>query len=212
MRDLPSFPAPTLTIRPWPDPVIDELGHDARSEYVERFWLGVLGPTAIWLLRRLATGLEQQPEGFELDLATTAVELGVGSSSGKHSPFVRTIQRCCRFGLLEPPTADTLRVRRKLPPLTRSQVERLPAHLQQEHHAWVERARPPAAPLSELRERARGFALSLLSQGAPGAAIERELHRRGIHPALAHEAVTWAVSHETASRAPAQQDDLPPAA
>ena len=25
-----------LTVRPWPDPVIDTLGHDPRSAYVER--------------------------------------------------------------------------------------------------------------------------------------------------------------------------------
>jgi len=33
-----------LTIRAWEDPVVDALGHDPRSEYVERFWLPVLGP------------------------------------------------------------------------------------------------------------------------------------------------------------------------
>ncbi|MDQ6911186.1 MAG: hypothetical protein M3Z84_10475, partial [Actinomycetota bacterium] len=38
-------PAPTLAIRPWPDGVIDALGHDPRSQYVERFWLGILGPS-----------------------------------------------------------------------------------------------------------------------------------------------------------------------
>ena len=34
-----------LHIRRWHDPLIDELGHDARSRYVERFWLGILGPS-----------------------------------------------------------------------------------------------------------------------------------------------------------------------
>lgn len=28
-----------LPVRPWPDSVIDALGHDPRSAYVERFWL-----------------------------------------------------------------------------------------------------------------------------------------------------------------------------
>ena len=44
----PSVPAGTtagpLTIRPWPDDVIDSLGHDPRSHYVETYWLGILGP------------------------------------------------------------------------------------------------------------------------------------------------------------------------
>lgn len=37
-----------ITVRPWIDPVVDEHGHDPRSRYVERFWLGVLGPTAMF--------------------------------------------------------------------------------------------------------------------------------------------------------------------
>ena len=42
---VPSPAAETLTIRPWPDPVIDSLGHDPRSHYVETYWLGILGPS-----------------------------------------------------------------------------------------------------------------------------------------------------------------------
>ena len=58
-----TIPAESLSIRPWPDPVIDLLGHDPRSAYVERFWLGVLGPSTTWLMRRLASGLETAPAG-----------------------------------------------------------------------------------------------------------------------------------------------------
>ena len=35
-----------IRVLPWPDPVIDSLGFDPRTAYVERFWLGVLGPTS----------------------------------------------------------------------------------------------------------------------------------------------------------------------
>lgn len=43
----PFAPAePTLVVIPWNDPVVDSIGHDARSTYVELFWLNVLGPTA----------------------------------------------------------------------------------------------------------------------------------------------------------------------
>ena len=34
----------TLAVRPWPDPVIDALGHDPRSAYVEQYWLPILRP------------------------------------------------------------------------------------------------------------------------------------------------------------------------
>ena len=37
----------TVTITPWPDPVIDTLGFDPRSSYVETFWLPTLGPTSL---------------------------------------------------------------------------------------------------------------------------------------------------------------------
>jgi hypothetical protein len=35
--------------------VVDTLGFDPRSSYVED-WLGILGPSTTWLLRRLAAG------------------------------------------------------------------------------------------------------------------------------------------------------------
>jgi hypothetical protein len=35
---------PALTVVPWPDTVIDRVGYDPRTVYVERFWLGILGP------------------------------------------------------------------------------------------------------------------------------------------------------------------------
>ena len=64
----------TLAVRPWPDPVIDALGHDPRSAYVEHFWLGILGPSTTWLLRRLAAGFETSPSGFDLQLAEAVVD------------------------------------------------------------------------------------------------------------------------------------------
>ena len=48
----------TITILAWHDEVGDALGHDPRSDYVERFWLSILGPSTTWLLRSLAWGLE----------------------------------------------------------------------------------------------------------------------------------------------------------
>jgi hypothetical protein len=193
-------------VGPWPDRVVEEQGHDPRSPYVERYWLGVLGPTATWLIRRLADRLEAEPEGFELDLAALAAELGVGHKAGANAPFVRTLQRCARFGVVEIGAAG-LRVRRRLPPLTAFQVERLPEHLRAQH----QREQAACGPtLDELRERARGFALSLFDQGLTSLQVERELHRRAVHPALAHAAVAWAEQHLDAGAPSA--DPLPPAA
>ena len=203
----PTFPVPTLAVRAWADPVIDEVGHDVRSAYVERFWLNILGPSATWLLRRLVNSLDAAPDGFDLDLSTCAVEIGLGSHSGRNSPFVRSIDRLCRFGAAMLQEPATLLVRRKLPPLTRAQVERLPETLRTEHQVWAEQpAGGSSLALEAMRQRARQMALSLLEIGEDGAATERQLHRWRIHPAVAHEATGWAVArHREAQVAQARQ-------
>lgn len=212
MSSLPPLASPTLTVRPWPDAVIDELGHDPRSPYVERFWLGVLGPTATWLMRRLVAGLEQDPAGYQLDLALTASELGLGHRSGQHSPFIRSIQRCGHFGLAEVVGDATLRVRRKLPPLTRVQLERLPDPLRAAHDHWVRHQGPGTTVAAEqLRNRARHLALSLLELGEDGEATERQLHRWRVHPAMAHDATAWAIARHRAALGAATATDGGPA-
>lgn len=208
---LPTLPASTLAVRPWPDPVIDQVGHDPRSPYVEQFWLGVLGPTATWLLRRLASGLETSPAGYDLDLPITAHELGLGGRAGPQSPFVRSVARCCRFGAAELVEPATLRVRRKLPPLTRLQVARLPEPLQAAHKAWSEEHATDAVAVASLRNRARHLALSLLELGEDGEATERQLHRWRIHPAMAHDATAWAVARHRAAHDAATAEHAVPA-
>ena len=197
---------PTVRVIPWPDPVVEELGHDPRSAYVERYWLGVLGPTATWLVRRLADRLDEEPDGFDLDLGALAAELGVGHREGRHTPFLRTLQRCARFGLVEI-RPRSLRVRRHLPPLTSFQLERLPPHLRRSHR--LERG-DEGLTVDELRERARGFALSLLDQGRSMEEAERDLHRRDVHPAMAAAAVRWASGHRAVALSACE--DAPPAA
>src|SRR5262245_42123366 len=75
----PPSPPILLTVRPWPDPVIDTVGHDPRSVYVEQFWLSVLGPSTVLLFRRLALLFDLAPDGFSLDLGQTAAALGLSS-------------------------------------------------------------------------------------------------------------------------------------
>jgi hypothetical protein len=185
----------SISVEPWTDPVVDELGHDPRSPYVERFWLSILGPSTVWLLRRLADGLDGTPEGFVLDLQDAARSIGVGLSGGRGSPFLRSIDRSCRFGAARFVAEDTLAVRRKLPPLTQRQVTRLPERLQHEHATWL--AQQPKRPtVHEMRMRAQQLALSLLDIGEDTSATERQLHHWKFHPAVAHEAVRWAVEQQ----------------
>jgi hypothetical protein len=136
-----SFAAPedqTVRVVPWTDPVIDELGLDPRSAYVETFWLGILGPSTTWLMRRFATLLDEEPRGVTLDLGEEARRLGVGHREGRRSPFVRALGRCVTFELARAQGRGILGVRRRMPPLNRRQILHLPGTLQESHRRWQE--------------------------------------------------------------------------
>lgn len=181
----------TLLIRPWPDPIIDTLGHDPRSLYVETFWLPTLGPTALLLLRHLAGRFDERPEGVELTVATTSQALGLGHRDGNSSPILRTLTRLGQFDLACDDGRGTVAVRRNLPPVNRRHIGRLPSDLQIAHAEWAE-AELDEAPLGQARRRARRVAFTLLEQGDDPDHIERVLHSTGFHPSLCHESAQWA--------------------
>jgi hypothetical protein len=186
-----------MQIRPWPDAVIDKVGHDARSRYVEQFWLGILGPSTTWFLRLIAHRLDTEPAGFVLDLPATARTLGLG----ERGPLQRTIERAVRFDLARQAGVDGLDVRRRLPPLNRGQVARLHEAAQQAHADWQEHLLSRNR-FEDQQRRARLLALSLFETGEEPVAVERELHRWRYHPALAADATRWALDrHRLAATA-----------
>ena len=198
---IPVLPVDTLTVRPWPDPVIDQLGHDPRSQYVETFWLGILGPSTTWLLRRIVAGFDDEgcEAGYELDLPETARCLGLGERRSRHSPFARALSRLVQFDVAQLQGDRVLAVRRKVPPLNRRQVLRLPASLQVAHEQ-LQDADLHVDEVEHLRHRAERLALSLLDLGEDIGATERQLLRWKFHPTLVREAVAWAVEHRAARR------------
>lgn len=201
---LPWHGATTLRVAAWPDPVVDQVGHDPRSVYVETFWLPALGPSACWLLRRLVATLEAEPAGFDLDLAATASALGLGGGTSRHSPVVRTLARIVHFRLARPTDPEAVEVRRRLPPLTRRQASRLPAALRDDHARWLADQLAPEGV--DRQRRARALALSLLELGEDRSATEQQLTRWRFTPAAAARAVTWAAEvHEYRTRHPAGQ-------
>ena len=118
----------TLLIKPWNDPVVDTLGHDPRSRYVEQFWLPTLGPTALLLLRHLADRFDRDPDGVELTVVDTSHALGLGQREGSASPIVRTLRRLTQFDLAcEDPMSDTVAVRRNVPPVNTAPPPSAPA-------------------------------------------------------------------------------------
>ena len=204
----PTDPVDSLAIRPWPDPVIDALGHHPCSAYVETFWLGILGPSTTWLLRHLVTTLEAKPAGFDLQLNDTAKRLGLGERGGKHSPFMRTLGRMVRFQLAQLEDSTTLAVRLRVPPLTRHQQLRLPELLQRAHTGWQEhQLRTPA--LDQQRQRARQLALSYLEAGLGSEETERQLMRLAYHPAICHDGVRWAIDRHQRALAAAAAVSVP---
>jgi hypothetical protein len=180
-----------LTIQPWPDPIIDTVGHDPRSLYVETFWLPTLGPTALLLLRHLATRFDERPGPVELPVAEASQALGLGEREGHSSPIVRSLARLETFDLACSDGQTTVAVRRNLPPVQRRHLRRLPSNLQSMHAAWTE-ARLAEAPHAEARRRARRVALAMLEEGGDADHVERVLYTTGFHPAICHDAARWA--------------------
>lgn len=177
-----------LFLRSWADPVIDLVGYDPRSPYVERFWLPVLGPSTIWLLRRLASLLEERPGGSVVETARLARELGIGERTGPAAPFARTVKRCVDFQMArwEEPV---LMVRRRLPPLANRHLRRLPEALRAEHAAL---ATAPRAVDERLLRHGRRLAVSLLDFGEDQAAAESQLVRWGFDRPLARQCAAFA--------------------
>lgn len=184
---------PTLVVVPWHDEVVDTIGYDPRSTYVETFWLNVLGPTTTWIVRRMVTGLDEYPGGYELDLEQTAAALGLVFTPGAANPFARSMNRCVLFGAAQP-VAGGLAVRRRLPPVSARHLQRMPPYLRAAHQSWRTTAPSPGAH----EQRARILAEAMLQAGDPGEAIERQLLGLGIAPPVAVDIAQRLVT-ETAS-------------
>ena len=128
---IPTLPS-SLWIEPWRDSITEEKGHDPRSRYVEQFWLGVIGPTAVWLMRHIAHEFENSPDGFVLPVTATARQLGISPKAGPRGGLQRTLHRLVMFRLASEGHAGYA-IRRRLPPLNHAQLRRLPEHLQRSH-------------------------------------------------------------------------------
>lgn len=142
-------------------------------------------------MRLLAESLDTAPDGFELGVEVTARRLGVAGRSGRNSPLSRAVSRCKSFELVREPEAGVLAVRRRMPPLPRRLLIRLPPPLRDLHAEWIE-FQQRTEDTRELRSQSRRWALALLDVAEDRQAAEMYLHRWRVHPALAHEATEWA--------------------
>ncbi len=138
-RKLPIPLDGSLRVVSWPDPYLAERGHDARSSYTELFWLGILGPSSTLLLRRLATALAHNPEGFWLPVTDTSRSLGLGRPKGADAAFVRALHRLCVFHMARF-SEQVLEVHTRVPTLSPRKLGQLPPSLRAAHANHERRA------------------------------------------------------------------------
>ncbi len=127
----------TVRLVAWVETSLEVRGVDPRSHYAELFWLPVLGPSTMWLLRHFAWRLDLSPTGADLVLSDVARSVGIGDRPGRHAPFFRTVSRAIDFGMVRVEASDAISSRRRLPPVSAKQLSRLPDSLRKCHDHWV---------------------------------------------------------------------------
>jgi hypothetical protein len=135
-----------LAVRPWPDPWREANGFGPHSAYVELVWSGRLGPTATLLYRRLGGLVRACPNGATVDVADLRAGLGLGNADSRWSPLARSVGRLVLFGAARWEDR-TLEVRRALPPVPPTAVERLGPTAQRVHAAELARAARSEVPV-----------------------------------------------------------------
>ena len=174
----------TLVVVPWLDPIVDEVGFDVFSRYAEMFWLPVMGPSAMWIMRRIVMGFAEFPGGYEMDTQEIALAVGLSFTQGANCPFSRALRRCQWFGAAQS-VQGGLAVRIKLPPVSRRQIQRFPVSLKQSLVAWpVE-----STNHQQLVERAKLVANALITTGDDSDLLESRLTRIGIPIGIAARVV-----------------------
>jgi hypothetical protein len=181
-----------LRVVPWIDPVTDQSGYDPRSGYGEQFWLPVIGPSCMWLIRNIAASLETSPSGFDLDFEKTSRRIGLGDRKSRRSPFQRTLSRLATFELAYCAEPDVLAVRRFIPVLPPRYLMRLGPDGYASHRDWVETLQDLDPEITRLKRQARRIAQGLFALGGDIASVETDLLGWPIHPALAWDAADWA--------------------
>ena len=134
-----------LPVVAWHDPIVSAGGFDPRSEYVETYWLAVVGPSCVLAARRFADWLAANPDGIEIPLEDLGRSLGLGGGTGRHAALVRTLERLARFRLAAI-SRHGYAVRTAFPPLVRRQIERLPNCLAAHHDDDLRRLRSRNGP------------------------------------------------------------------
>lgn len=119
-----------------PDPVLGQLGVSPCHIYCERFWLPVVGPTALLLGRHLHRATWESGLVAGDTAASVQEELAARLGVGVY-PLRRAHDRLVSFGLASRDGDGTVVLSRLWPPLALRQVRRLSEQLQREHETLM---------------------------------------------------------------------------
>lgn len=132
----PNFSADYWYVTPlYDDPLTD--GWFAISDYVERFWLPILGPTSTLILRH-CYGPLSDTGNYALDLELAPQMFGIGPGRSRHSIWARSIMRLVQFGMARCKSAEELEMRTIIPGLSSGQVVKLHPELAAQHRTFIE--------------------------------------------------------------------------
>jgi len=112
--------------------------HPLTSEYVETFWLPILGPTTVAMLRIFGrmyqpiAGITATPSTL-VPLRPLAKSLGVGDRLGRNGALMRSLGRLGDFGIMHQTAETQFTLAPYLPNLRPAQVAKLPDHIQAIH-------------------------------------------------------------------------------
>jgi len=173
----------TITLQSWDDP-LTTAGYPVQSRYTELFWLPLLGPSSLLLLRRTDQLLSVEAKPVTMGVAELAQSLGLGPTGRHGSLLVRTIKRCCDFRVARQVGDTTLEVKRKLAPLTDRQILHLPHALRQLHFGTFEIERYRL--LAESSTRLAQMTATLRDLGADPSEIADQLQRMGYERPVSH--------------------------
>jgi hypothetical protein len=156
-----------------------------------------MGPSALWIQRRIVMGFAEFPGGYEMDTQEIALAVGLSFTQGANCPFTRALRRCQWFGAAQSVNGG-LAVRIKLPPVSRRQIQRFPVSLKQSLAAWpVE-----STDHQQLVERANLVASALITTGDDSDLLESRLTRIGIPVGIAARVAGELTCQATAQSSP----------
>jgi hypothetical protein len=125
------------------DPWLHRHGHRVDGQYVELFWLPILGPTATLLLRRIIYEASEADRCvLELSHVETARAVGIQSTTKRPSTgWFRVLKRLHGFEIIDHMDGGLVRFPTHLPDLAHRQLQRLSAPMRSRHTQWMETSR-----------------------------------------------------------------------